>query len=73
MSHLYDKFYEDPEYYRTKYYNNGSVAYKYYGEQNFVDENVENIVNLPNDWYSGKSGSSTARIIHYNGPHVNPL
>lgn len=73
FSHIYDRFYSDPARYQTQYYNNGDVVHEYYGEQNFVDECVESVVHMPEEWYCGRHTISTARIIHYNGPTIDPL
>lgn len=73
FGYVYDKFYSNPSYYQMKYYNNRDVIYKYYGEQNFVDESVTNVIQMPEEWYCGRHTTSDARIIHYNGPEINPI
>ena len=73
MHHVYEKFYSNPEYYQLEYYNMGVVDYKYFGEQNFVEDSVRNIKYMPAEYYSGRHTTSSARIIHYSGPKTQIL
>lgn len=47
---LTDKWSENKKYWESYYYNNGTVDVKGHGEQNFVFDNVENIITLPDNW-----------------------
>jgi len=54
LKFVWDRFAENPEYWQLKYYNEGIVHYKYYGEQNYVyqcmlDHNV-NVKLTPGEW-----------------------
>jgi hypothetical protein len=54
LKFVWDRFAENPEYWQLKYYNEGVVHYKYYGEQNYVyqcmiDHNV-NVKLTPGEW-----------------------
>lgn len=54
MQYIWDKYNSDPEKWQMYYYNNSTVHYKYFGEQNFVhDTAVENgakITRMPGSW-----------------------
>ena len=51
---VWDKYISDPEKWQLHYFNTGVVHYKYFGEQNFVQDTVlENggqIVTMPGQW-----------------------
>ena len=55
LKFVHDKYMENPEKWQTHYFNNRTVHYKYYGEQNFVyDTCVENgtkITRMPGNGY----------------------
>jgi hypothetical protein len=54
LQYVHDKYMTDPHLWQLHYYNNGTVHYKYFGEQNFVyDTCVENdckITTMQGDW-----------------------
>ena len=54
LQYVYDKYMTDPDYWQLYYYNNGMVHYKYFGEQNFVEDTVrENtglVTHMPGQW-----------------------
>jgi hypothetical protein len=54
LQHVWDKYSSDPEKWQLHYYNNGTVHYKYFGEQDFVYhtcvENSVNITQMPGQW-----------------------
>lgn len=51
---VWDKYNSDPEKWQLHYYNNGTVHYKYFGEQDFVYhtcvENDVKITQMPGQW-----------------------
>ena len=51
---VWDKYNSDPEKWQLHYYNNGTVHYKYFGEQDFVYhtciENGVTITQMPGQW-----------------------
>lgn len=51
--HLYDKFYENPEYWQKIYISRGQAQGPVNGEQNFIDENCELERSwLPPEWFA---------------------
>lgn len=51
--HLYDKFYEDPQYWQNYYINRGEAEGPVNGEQNFIDNNVDMERSwLPSKWFA---------------------
>lgn len=49
--HVYDTYMDDPQHYRNKYYDNGTVTVKGHGEQYFVwDQVKDNVVLQPPGW-----------------------
>lgn len=51
---IWDKYISDPEMWQLYYYNNGTVHYKYFGEQDFVyHTSIENnitVTQMPGSW-----------------------
>lgn len=54
LKNVYDKYMSDPEYWQLHYYNNHTVHFKYFGEQNFVEDTVREssgkITHMPGEW-----------------------
>lgn len=54
LQFVWDKYNSDPEKWQLHYYNNGTVHYKYFGEQDFVEdtckENGATISKMPPQW-----------------------
>lgn len=66
---IYDDFMKDPEERQLRYYNNGTIHTKYYGEQNYVEDScIENnikIITMPGEW-TGKLNPDQAYNIKNN-------
>jgi hypothetical protein len=60
---IWDTYIEDPEKWQLHYYNNGTVHYKYFGEQNFVHDvafkNGAKITQMPGKWVAKYDKSIT--------------
>tara|TARA_B110000285_G_scaffold30314_1_gene30989 strand:+ start:1207 stop:1764 length:558 start_codon:yes stop_codon:yes gene_type:complete len=71
LQYVWDKFNLDIEKWQLHYYNNGTVHYQYYGEQNFVyDTVIENggrITTMPEKWYSKNDINEDTKIVHHLG------
>lgn len=54
FKYVWDDFSLNPEYWQLHYYNKGDVHYKYYGEQNYVEDcckrNNVKITHMPGEW-----------------------
>ena len=73
LQYVWDKFNSDIEKWQLHYYNNGTVHYQYYGEQNFVyDTVIENgglVTTMPEKWYSKNDINEDTKIVHHLGVH----
>ena len=54
LKFVHDKYMSNPEKWQTHYFNNRTVHYKYYGEQNYVEDcckrNGVKITHMPGEW-----------------------
>ena len=71
---IWDTFIQIPEHYQLKYYNKNIVHYKYFGEQNFV-ENIANIneitITLINPKWIGKYTLDKEKNLENNVTYCN--
>ena len=74
LKFVHDKYMKNPEKWQTHYFNNRTVHYKYYGEQNFVyDTCVENdtkITRMPGKWIS-KYDKDPDKNLRYNKMYMD--
>ena len=68
---VWDKFSQSPksiEKWQTHYFNNGTVHFKYYGEQNFVEDTcVENnikITHMPGEWICKYTNDKDSNLMY---------
>ena len=68
---VWDKFSQSPksiEKWQTHYFNNGTVHFKYYGEQNFVEDTcVENnikITHMPGEWICKYTNNKDSNLMY---------
>ena len=71
LQYIWDKFNSNIDRWQLHYYNNGTVHYEYYGEQNFVyDTVIENkgkVTTMPEKWYGKNKIEEDTKIIHHAG------
>ena len=71
LQYIWDKFNSNIDKWQLHYYNNGTVHYEYYGEQNFVyDTVIENkgkVTTMPEKWYGKDKIEEDTKIIHHAG------
>tara|TARA_Y100000310_G_scaffold93329_1_gene90848 strand:- start:1740 stop:2504 length:765 start_codon:yes stop_codon:yes gene_type:complete len=69
LQYVWEKYNSDPEYWQMYYYNNGTVDYKFFGEQNFVYntvvENNSQVIIMPGEWVA-KYDKDKEKNVRYN-------